>query len=270
MYLDNTIPPSGLLSRAFVAAQPAQPAPPSLSSLFGGQPVEKFESGSAVFWEGAAATHVFEVVEGVLRVFKILGDGRRVITGFVYPGDLLGVSLKDHYLYTAEAVTKTKVRRFARHRFQDEINQSPELRPQLFARLCDEMAAAQDQMVLLARKSAEERVSSFLLVIARRLAGGQSANDQAGDRLAGERPKASPVVEIPMTRLDMADYLGLTIETVSRTMTRLAARGVIAPSGRHAILIRKLAKLALLAGETDDDDNHAGGLVSTQQAVWPH
>ena len=143
-----------------------------------------------------------------------------MITGFIYPGDLLGVSLRDRYLYSAEAVTPTKLRRFSRQRFQDEIGRSPELRPQLFAQLCDEMAAAQDQMVLLARKNAEERVCSFLLLIARRI---------------HRQPQAAPVIEIPMTRLDMADYLGLTIETVSRTMTSLTGRGIIATAGRHAL-----------------------------------
>lgn len=231
----------------------SRPAP-SLRGLFGGQPVETFETGSAVFWEGDDARHVFEVVEGVLRVFRIMSDGRRVITGFIYSGDLLGVSLKDHYLYTAEAVTRTKLRRYERGRFQDEINRSSELRPQLFARLCDEMAAAQDQMILLARKSAEERVASFLLVIARRLG----------------TLHAQAVIEIPMTRLDMADYLGLTIETVSRTMTRLASCGVIAPSSRHAIVIRRLGKLVALAGEADDGDNRPTGMGSVQQAVWPN
>jgi CRP/FNR family transcriptional regulator len=252
MYSESTISLSVVPLRAACATHSPTP---SLQGLFSRQPIEKFEAGTAVFWEGDAANHVFEVVEGVLRVFKIMSDGRRVITGFVYPGDLLGVSLKNHYLYTAEAVTRTKLRRFARNRFQDEINASPELRPQLFARLCDEMAAAQDQMVLLARKSAEERVCSFLLLIARRL---------TGDR------QTPPVVEIPMTRLDMADYLGLTIETVSRTMTKLTERGVIAPSGRHAILIRKLARLATLAGEGDEDDNRPVQATPTQQAIWPH
>jgi CRP/FNR family transcriptional regulator len=245
------------MSQPHVAVRRFATVPPqaaSLSSLFGRQPVETFEAGMAVFWEGDDARHVFEVVEGTLRVFRILSDGRRVITGFIYPGDLLGVSLKDHYLYTAEAVTRTKLRRYEHGRFQDEINRSPELRPQLFACLCDEMAAAQDQMVLLARKSAEERVASFLLVIARRLGAGQK----------------QPVIEIPMTRLDMADYLGLTIETVSRTMTRLTNCGVIAPSSRHAMVVRKLGKLAVLAGEADDEDNRAAGSGAVLQAVWPN
>lgn len=250
-----------MLSQDSIAAVNALPRtiaiddlePPTLQSLFSRQPVEKFEPGTAVFWEGDEAAHVFEVVSGVLRIYKILSDGRRVITGFMYPGDLIGVSLKERYLYTAEAVTRIQVRRFARQRFQEEINRSPELRPQLFARLCDEMAAAQDQMVLLARKSAEERVCSFLLHIARRLDG---------------EAASLTVVEIPMTRLDMADYLGLTIETVSRIMTRLTSRGVIAPSGRHAVVLRKKEKLAALAGEADEA--HKSEAAYTHQAVWPN
>ncbi|MEJ0095103.1 MAG: helix-turn-helix domain-containing protein [Methylocella sp.] len=240
------------VTKAFV---PTISAPPGLESLFNRQPVEKFDAGAGILWEGDAATHIFEVVEGVLRVFRILSDGRRVITGFLYPGDILGVSLKDRYLYSAEAVVRTKVRRIARNRFQEEMARSPELRPQLFARLCDEMAAAQDQMVLLARKNAEERVCSLLLRIARRAQNGR---------------QIAPVIEIPMSRLDMADYLGLTIETVSRTMSKLANRGMIAPVGRHGLTIRKFEKLALLAGDGDEDDNHATGFDSRQQAVWPN
>ena len=251
MFLENTISSSSTVDSLFSTER--RPTP-SLQTLFDRQPIETFEAGEAIFWEGDAATHVFEVSTGVLRVCRLLSDGRRAITGFLYPGDLVGVSLKDRYLYTAEAVTETKVRRFARGLFQEKINECPALRPQLFARLCDEMAAAQDQLVLLGRKSAEERVSSFLLAIARRL---------SSDR------RTTPVVEIPMTRLDMADYLGLTIETVSRTMTSLAARGVIAANGRHAVVVRKLAKLVALAGETEADDKYPI-TASTRQAVWPH
>lgn len=242
---------SGQVSVASKAFIP--PAQPTLQSLFGRQPIEKFEAGAAILWEGDIASHIFEVMEGVLRVFRILGDGRRVITGFLYPGDILGVSLKDRYLYSAEAVIRTQIRRFARNRFQEEISRSPELRPQLFSKLCDEMAAAQDQMVLLARKNAEERVCSFLLVMARRI---------SGDR------QATPVIEIAMTRLDMADYLGLTIETVSRTITRLTNRGVIAPSGRHGLKILDFEKLVSLAGDGDEEDKAGSGYA--RQAVWPN
>ena len=216
-----------------------QGAPESLAALFRGQPEEKFEPGTAMFWEADPAKDVFELVSGVLRIYRILGDGRRVITGFLYPGDLVGVSLRDRYLYTAEAVTEVRVRRFARKRFDEEVVRFPELRPELFNCVCDEMAAAQDQMVLLARKTAEERVCSFLLRIVRRL---------------NAHGNGAPVIELPMTRLDIADYLGLTIETVSRAMTKMARAKVVVAQGRHSLLIARLQQLALLAGESEEDD----------------
>ncbi|SHF93136.1 CRP/FNR family transcriptional regulator, anaerobic regulatory protein [Kaistia soli DSM 19436] len=226
-----------------------------LASVFRRQAEERFEPGAALFWEGDVAAHLFQIIEGVLRVYKIIGDGRRVITGFLYPGDLVGLSQRRCYLYTAEAVTRVKLRRVTRNRFDEEVNGSPTLRPELFARLSDEMEAAQDQMVLLARKSAEERVASFLLAIARR----------ASAHLDGQ-----PLIDLPMTRLDMADYLGLTIETVSRIMTRLTSRGVIAASGRHAIVVRQPLKLEILAGEGDDGAHDPIAVAYSRQAVWPH
>ena len=218
-------------------------APASLGALFHGQVEEKFDTGEAMFWEGDPAKDVFDLVSGVLRIYRILSDGRRVITGFVYPGDLVGVSLRDRYLYTAEAVTPVRVRRFARKRFDEEVSRFPELRPLVFARLCDEMAAAQDQMVLLARKTAEERVCSFLLRIVRRL----DAHDDP-----------VPVIDLPMTRLDIADYLGLTIETVSRTMTKIARAKIVAAEGRHSLAIVKMSRLVVLAGESEDELSWGG------------
>lgn len=204
---------------------------PGLSSLFDRQPVERFGPGAAVFWEGDQAKHIFEVVEGTLRALRILSDGRRVIIGFLRKGDLLGVSLRQRYLYTVEAITPAEVRRFARRRFESESARQPHLKAQLFSRLCDEMAAAQDQMMLLSRRSAEEKVAGFLLRMAR-------------DGLESRHL----VVELRMTRLDMADYLGMTIETVSRTITKLAGSGIIKAVGRHSIAILKMNALIALAG----------------------
>ncbi|TXH80495.1 MAG: cyclic nucleotide-binding domain-containing protein [Rhizobium sp.] len=208
--------------------------PNCLHALFRKQPVEHLAAGQSLFFEGDIAKHLFEVVAGSLRIFKILSDGRRVITGFLHGGDIVGVSLKSHYLYSAEAIVDTRIRRFSRKAFEAEIACSPELRPEVFARLCDEMAAAQDQMVLLSRKSAEERVCTFLL---------KQMPCEPGDR------GYNAVVELPMTRLDIADYLGLTIETVSRTMTKLTQKGIICPAGRHAIRIVKYGLLAQLSGD---------------------
>jgi CRP/FNR family transcriptional regulator len=229
--------------------------PACLRSLFCKQPVEQLDAGRTLFFEGDPAKHLFELVEGVLRIFKIMADGRRVITGFLYPGDLVGVSLRNHYLYSAEAVTRTRLRRFSRKAFEETVSSSPELRPQLLARLCDEMAAAQDQMVLLSCKNAEERLCSFLLQQLQR---------------KREQDRSSSVVDLPMTRLDIADYLGLTIETVSRTMTKLTNKGILGPAGRHSVAVIKVSTLAHLAGEAEECHDGNSIVISLDTARRRH
>jgi CRP/FNR family transcriptional regulator len=224
-----------LANATSVAALPA-----TLGHIFAAQISERLEVGEALFWQGDTASHVFEISSGALRTVRVLSDGRRVITGFLFAGDVVGVSLKDRYLTTVEAIAPCLVRRLARRRFDEAVEQSTTLRPQLLAQLRDEMVAAQDQVMLLARKTAEERVASFLLALARR---------------AGQGCQPDAIVALPMTRLDMADYLGLTIETVSRVMTRLTGRGIIAPVGRHAIAIRRPAALMALAVDDEADED---------------
>ena len=179
---------------------------------------------------------------------EMLPDGRRAIVGFIYPGDVLGVSFQDRYLFIAEAVTDVKVRRFTRGRFFSLVDESPALRPQLFALLCDEMSATQDQMLLLNRKSAEERVVSFLLAVHRK----NSVDDN---------------IALPMTRLDIADYLGLTIETISRMISSLSRRGLIRTLGRHGVALQKLAALREIA---DADDDVGSRVAALRRAVWPN
>ncbi|HXV28741.1 MAG TPA: helix-turn-helix domain-containing protein [Sinorhizobium sp.] len=232
------------MSLQVVAMQDARETPPqsaafvqpSLSSLFERQPLERFNAGAAVFWEGDDAMHLFQVADGVLRALRLLSDGRRIIVGFLRPGDLLGVSLRERYLYTVEAITPVKLRRLPRRRFEDEIERQPRLREQLFSKLCDEMTAAQDQTVLLSRRSADEKVANFLLLMSR---------DAFGDR--------TRIIDLPMTRLDMADYLGMTIETVSRTITKLMNSGIIATTGRRSIIVLKMEALRSLADGDDAD-----------------
>jgi CRP/FNR family transcriptional regulator len=218
---------------------------PTLKDLFKGQPVESFSAGDALIREDDQAGQISDVLEGVLRVYKILPDGRRAVMGFLYPGDVLGLYSQHRSLFNAEAVTAVRVRRFSRARFFSLVNESPDLRPQLIALLCDEMAAAQDQMLLLGYKSAEERVVTFLLAVHRKCAVG------------GE-------IELPMSRLDIADYLGLTIETVSQTMTSLVRRGFIQATGRHRIALRKLSALGDIACRDEDEGN-----APARRAVWP-
>ncbi|MDE3775601.1 Crp/Fnr family transcriptional regulator [Sinorhizobium meliloti] len=207
-----------------------------LSSLFARQPVERFAPAQAVFWEGDEATHIFEVTVGMLRALRLLGDGRRIIVGFLRPGDLLGVSLKERYLYTVEAVSSVELRRFPRRRFEDEVARHSNLQQQLFSRLRDEMTAAQDQAVLLSRRSAEEKLANFFLLMGR-----------------NQNCKQTSIVDLPMTRLDIADYLGMTIETVSRTITKLANSGVIATPERRSVTVLKMETLRSLADGDESD-----------------
>jgi len=246
VYSQSAVSP---IRRSFIPAISPIETAPTLRDLFKGQPSESFGAGEAIFWEGDPSRHIFDVLAGVLRVHRILPDGRRAIMGFIHPGDVLGVSFQSRYLFTAEAVTDVKVRRFARGRFFSLVNETPALRPQLFAILCDEMSAAQDQMLLLGRKNAEERVVSFLLSIHRK--------SRAGD-----------AIELPMSRLDIADYLGLTMETVSRTMTSLARRGLIAPGARHTVNLCKMGALREIAGDDVEEAELEPALP--RRAVWPN
>jgi CRP/FNR family transcriptional regulator len=180
------------------------------------------EAGHAVFYEGDEPEHVYNVTEGVVRVSKMLPDGRRQITGFLFPGDFLGLSHGDVYAYTAEAITPARLCRFKREKLLALFDELPHLEKRLLGMAADELAAAQDQILLLGRKTARERVVSFFLLLAKQ---------------ARKRGELGNPIELPMSRADIADYLGLTIETVSRTITKLSKDGVIElPSSNKVVL----------------------------------
>jgi CRP/FNR family transcriptional regulator len=208
----------------------------SLSSLFLTSTTETIAAGKAICWEGDAANHLFHVVEGVVRLHRIIGEGRRVITAFHFAGDLIGASLQDAFLFTAEAVSDCRIRRVSRKSFHEEVARSESLRPIYINLLCQETAAAHDQMVLLSKLNAEERLCSFIVKLASRL----DAQMRQG------------LLRVPMNRQDIADYLGITIETVSRTITKLASRNVVVPEGRHDLRIVNLNRLIQLSGNADD------------------
>ncbi len=159
-----------------------------------------------LFSEGDKADSVFEVLSGMVRLYKLLPDGRRQVTGFLTAGQLLGLAPEGACVFTADTVTEVSLVRYKRDAFDRLIDDVPGFARRLLAVTSHELHAAQDQMVLLGRKSASEKVASFLLML----------------------PARQDVIDVPMTRGDIADYLGLTIETVSRTLTRLRQDGLIA------------------------------------------
>jgi CRP/FNR family transcriptional regulator len=175
--------------------------------------VVRLDPHATLFQEGEPAEHLSNVVEGTVKLYKLLPDGRRQITGFLFPGDFLGVALNKTYAYSAEAVTKLRLCRFPRQRMETLLTELPNLERRLLEMAGNELVAAQDQMLLLGRKTARERLASFLLMVSRR---------------AEARGRPASPIDLPMSRADIADYLGLTIETVSRTFTQLRKDGTIA------------------------------------------
>ncbi len=170
------------------------------------------QPGQALFHEGDPNPFVFNVVDGAVKLYRLLPDGRRQITGFLFQGDFLGLGGRGASSFTAEALTPLNACRFRRNDFDQLLNALPALEHRLVALAGDELMAAQEQIVLLGRKTARERLASFLTRLAERQV-----------QLGG--PEGH--VHLPMTRLDIADYLGLTIETVSRVFTQFKTSGLI-------------------------------------------
>ena len=185
-----------------------------------------------LFQEGDDAGNVYNILAGMLKLYKLLPDGRRQITGFVHRGDFLGISATGAYSYGAEAITDVALCRFPRRQLYLLFDRFPKIEGRLLGIATDELTAAQDQMLLLGRKTAAEKLASFLLGLARRM------NGVDGE----DKP-----VTVPMTRGDIADYLGLTVETVSRTLGRLKKAGLIVIAEAHSITIVKPDELRDIA-----------------------
>lgn len=171
-----------------------------------------FAAGKTVFSEEDMTTSFYNLVDGVLRLYKLLPDGRRQIVGFALPGDFLGMNTSRRHNFSADAIGAVTVCQFAHAPFDRFIEDRPHLLRRINELAVRELSQARDHMVLLGRRSADEKVATFLLGWCRRLSA-----------LKGP----SGTVPLPMGRQDIADYLGLTIETVSRTFTKLERQGAI-------------------------------------------
>jgi CRP/FNR family nitrogen fixation transcriptional regulator len=187
-----------------------------------------FEADEEVYTEGDRAAHFYRVVSGAVRTYRLLSDGRRQIDGFHFPGDIFGIEAGDEHRLSAEAVTGSVL---AVHRRSDRdalAQDAGALARDVVASMMRALGRAQDHMILLGRKSAKERIASFLLGLAERL-------DAAG------------VVDLPMSRIDIADHLGLTVESVSRSLTQLERAGIIElPAHRRTVVLRDKAALRRL------------------------
>lgn len=176
--------------------------------------VVEVPAGNSVMMEGAPATELFSISRGIVSVFKLMPDGRRQITGFLYPGSFLGVTFNDlaTYAYSADALTDVTLRAYLRRSFERLLDEVRGVRRAFIAAMADELTEAQDRMLLLAHRSASERLACFLLTLAQRQAGSGHPEN---------------TVFVPMRGSDIADYLGLTAETVSRLLATFRRKGII-------------------------------------------
>jgi CRP/FNR family transcriptional regulator len=191
----------------------------------------ELKAGHTLFEEGDAAEEVFTLTSGMIKLYKLMSDGRRQITGFLVASDFLGLAFGRSYVYSAEAVVDSTVCRFRRSAFLKLLEDFPAMEKSLLDRTSTELAAAQEQILLLGRKSARERVASFLL--------GLCVRQHIGQRGS---------LRLPMSRIDIADFVGLTIETVSRTLSRLRREGVIDLPDTHRVVIASWGRLQQAAG----------------------
>jgi CRP/FNR family nitrogen fixation transcriptional regulator len=188
---------------------------------------------AALFQEGEAAQHVYKVVSGAVRTCRMLMDGRRQIADFFLPGDFFGLDWQSTHNFTAEALADTVVISYQRRQIEALAERTPSVHRLLMSMLCKGLAETQEHVVMLGRQTAHERLAWFLL--------------RVRDRSGGDAE-----IDVPMSRIDMADYLGLTIETVSRGISEFKRRHYISATSAHQMRLTGLSALqALASGESE-------------------
>jgi CRP-like cAMP-binding protein len=182
-----------------------------------------FERNAEIYGEGETADYVYKVLSGSVRTYKVLSDGRRQVTAFFLPGDVFGIESDDEHSNSAEAIDKSVILLVRRSSLFNLAESNSEVARHLWEITAAELRRSQDHALLLI-KTAKERIAAFLLDMAKRLAG-------------------KGCLELPMSRQDIADYLGLTIETVSRTLTLLSEGSTIQFLASRRIVLRNPSEL---------------------------
>lgn len=214
--LNQRVPPAALPERQ----GPETVLPASVSMNFG--------RNAEIFAEGETAGYVYKLVSGVVRVSKLLPDGRRQISAFHLPGDMFGFEIDDVHHASAEAIVPVKVVAYKWHSLLNASASSDGLVHELLNRAMIGLRQTQDHLLLLGRKNALERLAAFLLEMA-----GRSNTDDT--------------LDLAMPRHDIADYLGLTLETVSRMFAELKEAGIIRLDSARRVRLVNMAKLKAIA-----------------------
>jgi CRP/FNR family transcriptional regulator, nitrogen fixation regulation protein len=223
----TSYPSAGLLPRAIPSSGPAGSSGKAsfLAPLEARAQVIQADRDKEIVAQEDPATHCYLVVSGCIRTTRLMEDGRRQVGEFLFAGDLFGWESLDRHDFGAEAVSPVTLRRYPRRDLENLADRDRDASRRLRELFSQRVRAGRDHMLLLGRKTAAERIASFLLEMAERI----EADSRA-------------MFELPMSRADMGDYLGLTIETVCRRLTQLRVGGTIAIEGtkvaicdRHAL-----------------------------------
>jgi CRP-like cAMP-binding protein len=230
--MEDMAMPAPIAARSRALDKPTTPPPAADHDLSGvlelmGAPMS-FARNAEIYGEGEPADFLYKVVSGTVRTYKLLADGRRQIGDFYLRGDVFGLESGDAHTFSAEAITQSDVLVVRRSALVALADRDHEVARELWALTGRELRRVQEHILLLVR-SARERVAAFLLEMAKRGCAGNA-------------------VELPMSRQDIADYLGLTIETVSRTLTLLEDASTIELSSSRRIVLRNRSALSALNG----------------------
>ena len=205
-----------------------------------------FEAGQTVIWAGDKMGFVGTLVTGVATLTQTMEDGRTQMVGLLLPSDFVGRPGRDAAAYNVIATTDILMCCFRKKPFEELMARTPHIAQRLLEMTLDELDAAREWMLVLGRKTAREKIASLMSIIARR------------DASVSRKAVTGPLVfDLPLTREAMADYLGLTLETVSRQISALKKDGVIEMEGKRHITIPDMGRLLEEAG----DDSDGGFLV---------
>ncbi|MFS4581056.1 transcriptional regulator FnrL [Phaeobacter sp. C3_T13_0] len=200
-----------------------------------------YDAGQHITWFGDRMDFVGSVVSGVATLTQTMEDGRTQMVGLLLPSDFVGRPGRDAAAYNVVATSTVVMCCFRKKPFEDMMSHTPHLAHRLLEMTLDELDAAREWMLVLGRKTAREKIASLLLILARRDASLQLSNDS--DRR---------VFDLPLTREAMADYLGLTLETVSRQVSALRKNGVIELEGKRHVTVPDMGRLMEEAGDDSD------------------
>jgi len=220
--------------------------PDELSKLDGIKYYRTYEAGQTVVWSGDRMDFVASVVSGIASLSQTMEDGRTQMVGLLLPSDFAGRPGRDVAPYDVVATTDLMMCCFRKAPFEAMIQTTPHISQRLLEMTLDELDAAREWMLLLGRKTAREKIASLLAIIARRTS---TTTVQDGRRRV--------VFDLPLTREAMSDYLGLTLETVSRQISALRKDGVILLESKRKVTVPDFDRLV---GETGDDND--GGMLS--------